>query len=104
MALTKEEARERGLIGSGNTFNEPSAEGPAENASFEADEMHDWDSAKLYSKKALKAFNGENLYPEDINYWKIPPEKARNITSGYNNLLSVYDKALIKDYKNLEKQ
>ena len=36
MALTREEARERGLIGSGNTFNEPSAEGPAENASFEA--------------------------------------------------------------------
>ena len=36
MGLTREEARERGLIGSGNTFNEPSAEGPAENASFEA--------------------------------------------------------------------
>ena len=36
MGLTREEARERGIIGSGNTFNEPSAEGPAENASFEA--------------------------------------------------------------------
>ena len=33
MALTKEEARERGLIGSGNTFNEPSAEGAGEPAS-----------------------------------------------------------------------
>ena len=33
MALTREEARERGLIGSGNTFNEPSAEGAGEPAS-----------------------------------------------------------------------
>ncbi len=33
MGLTREEARERGLIGSGNTFNEPSAEGPGEPAS-----------------------------------------------------------------------
>ena len=26
------------------------------NASFEAEEMHDWNSAKLYSEKALKSF------------------------------------------------
>ena len=33
MALTREEARERGLIGSGNTFNEPGADGPGDTAS-----------------------------------------------------------------------
>jgi hypothetical protein len=33
MALTRGEARERGLIGSGNTFNEPSAEGPGDASS-----------------------------------------------------------------------
>ena len=31
------------------------------NASFEAEEMHDWNSAKLYSEKALKALNGEKI-------------------------------------------
>jgi len=74
-----------------------------QNASFEAEEMHDWNSAKLYSEKALRALGGENIYPEEINYWKIPSNKAKDIKSGYNNLLSIYDKALIKDPKNLAK-
>ena len=74
-----------------------------QNASFEAEEMHDWNSAKLYSEKALRALGGENIYPEEINYWKIPSKKAKDIKSGYNNLLSIYDKALIKDPKNLAK-
>ncbi len=71
------------------------------NASFEADKMHDWNSAKLYSEKALKAQDGENIYPEEINYWRIPSERIKDINSGYSNLLSVYNEALIKDPKNL---
>ena len=43
-------------------------------ADFEAKEMHDWDSAKLYSEKALLAANGVNIKPEKINYWKIDNE------------------------------
>ena len=73
------------------------------NASFEAEEMHDWNSAKLYSEKALKAFSGENVYPEKIIYWKLPTETAKDIQSGYNNLLSIYDEAIIKSPKNLAK-
>ena len=73
------------------------------NASFEAEEMHDWNSAKLYSEKALRAFSGENIYPEKITYWKLPIEIVRDIQSGYNNLLSIYDEAIIKDQKNLAK-
>ena len=41
-------------------------------ADFEAIKMHDWNSAKLYSEKALKAANGTKLEPEIISYWKIP--------------------------------
>jgi OOP family OmpA-OmpF porin len=74
-----------------------------QNASFEAEEMHDWNSAKLYSEKAIRALGGENIYPEEINYWKIPSDKAKDIKSGYNNLLSIYDEALIKDPQNLAK-
>ena len=73
------------------------------NASFEAEEMHDWNSAKLYSEKALRALNGENIYPEKITSWKLPAETAKNIRSGYKNLLSIYDEVIIKDPKNLAK-
>ena len=73
------------------------------NASFEAEEMHDWNSAKLYSEKALRAHSGENIYPEKITYWKLPIEIVKDIRSGYNNLLSIYDEAIIKDPKNLAK-
>ncbi len=73
------------------------------NASFEAEKMHDWNSAKLYSEKALKAFSGENIYPEKVSYWKLPTEKANDIRSGYNNLLSIYDEAIIKNPKSLAK-
>ena len=73
------------------------------NASFEAEEMHDWNSAKLYSEKALRALSGENIYPEKITYWNLPIEKVQDIQSGYNNLLSIYDEAIIKDPKNLAK-
>ena len=73
------------------------------NASFEAEEMHDWNSAKLYSEKALKALSGENIYPEKITYWKLPAETAKDIRSGYKNLLSIYDEVIIKDPKNLAK-
>ena len=73
------------------------------NASFEAEEMHDWNSAKLYSEKALRALSGENIYPEKITYWKLPIEIVNDIQSGYNNLLSIYDEAIIKDPKNLAK-
>ena len=74
-----------------------------QNASFEAEEMHDWNSAKLYSEKALRANDGANIYPEKISYWKIPKNRLENITKGYENLISIYEKALIKDPKNLAK-
>jgi len=73
------------------------------NASFEAEKMHDWNSAKLYSEKALRALSEENIYPEKITYWKLPIEVVKDIRSGYNNLLSIYDEAIIKDPKNLAK-
>ena len=47
-------------------------------ADFEAKEMHDWNSAKLYSEKALAAAVGKNIKPEKINYWKIPTEQLKN--------------------------
>jgi len=70
-------------------------------ADFEAKEMHDWNSAKLYSEKALRAIEGENIKPEKINYWKIPKEKIRELEISYNNLMLVYNDAINKDPYNL---
>ena len=77
-----------------NTFQQHLLNNYKINASFEAEEMHDWNSAKLYSEKALRAFSGENIYPEEITYWKLPTEIAKDISSSYNNLKGVVEKYL----------
>ena len=57
--------------------------------------MHDWNSAKLYSEKALKAAKGKNFYLKILSYWKISKkDKNFEISKGYNNLMIVYDDAL----------
>ncbi|MDA9632885.1 OmpA family protein [Pelagibacteraceae bacterium] len=86
-----------------NTFQQHLLNNYKINASFEAEKMHDWNSTKLYSEKALKALDGENIYPEEITYWKLPTKVAKEISSSYNNLLSIYDEAIIKNPKSLAK-
>ena len=72
-------------------------------ADFEAIEMHDWNSAKLYSEKALAANEGEKILPQKIGYWKIEPAKRFDLIKGYNNLMTIYNDALILDPYNLAK-
>jgi len=72
-------------------------------ASFEAEEMHDWNSVKLYSEKVLKAKEGGNIYPEKISYWNIPSDKISYLKTGYKNLLSIYNEAILIDPENLAK-
>ena len=64
-------------------------------ASFEAEEMHDWNSAKLYSEKALKSLETDEIYPEEISYWKIPEENINEIKIAYENLMTIYKLSLI---------
>ncbi len=90
-------------INNPKTFEEHLLYNYKKNASFEAKEMHDWNSAKLYSEKALQALNGKKIYPEKISYWKIPQNKISEIKSSYDNLISVYQQSLTKDPKNLAK-
>tara|TARA_Y100000590_G_scaffold438588_1_gene561589 strand:- start:156 stop:1043 length:888 start_codon:yes stop_codon:yes gene_type:complete len=70
-------------------------------AEFEAKEMHDWNSAKLYSQKALKALQNKNLMPEKLNYWKIPKNKIIEIQKAHENLMIVYQEAIKLDPYNL---
>ena len=70
-------------------------------ADFEAKEMHDWDSVKLYSEKALAAATGKKIKPEEVLYWKIPKDKVKELQIAYENLMIVYDNAVEKDPYNL---
>ncbi len=72
-------------------------------ATFEAEEMHDWNSAKLYSEKALKSLETDKIYPEEVSYWKLPDENVEEITIAYDNLMSIYNDAKVKDPMNLAK-
>ena len=66
-------------------------------ADFEAKEMHDWNSAKLYSEKALAAATGKKIKAEEVLYWKIPKDKVKELQIAYENLMIVYDNAVEKD-------
>ena len=70
-------------------------------ATFEAEEMHDWNSAKLYSEKALKSLETDKIYPEKISHWDIPNENIQEIKIAYDNLMTIYDEARISDPFNL---
>ena len=72
-------------------------------ADFEAIEMHDWDSTKLYSEKALAAVEGERILPQKISYWEIKPVKRFDLIKAYNSLMTIYNDALNIDPYNLAK-
>lgn len=70
-------------------------------AIYEAEQMHDWNSAKLYSEKALKSLETDIIYPEQPTYWKLPTDKIKEIQTAYENLMIIYQKAKIVDPENL---
>ncbi len=70
-------------------------------ATFEAEDMHDWNSAKLYSEKALKSLETDEIYPEEISYWKLPEENINEIRIAYDNLMTIYNDAKKIDPFNL---
>ena len=72
-------------------------------AAFEAEEMHDWNSAKLYSEKALESLKTDEIYPEEISYWKIPDENINEIKIAYDNLMTIYKDAKKNDPFNLSR-
>ena len=72
-------------------------------ATFEAEKMHDWNSAKLYSEKALKSLETDEIYPEEISYWKLPKENIKEIRIAFDNLMTIYNDAKKIDPLNLAK-
>ena len=70
-------------------------------ATFEAEKMHDWNSAKLYSEKALESLETEEIYPEEISYWKLPEKNIDEIRIAYDNLMTIYKDAKKIDPFNL---
>ena len=92
-----------GTINSGTntSFTKNLFENYKEKASYEAEKMHDWNSAKLYSEKALNALMGADVKPQEMTYWKLPKKHIFKLTQSYNNLMIIYDEAKIHDPHNL---
>ena len=78
-----------------NSFAKNLLENYKEKATYEAEEMHDWNSAKLYSEKALSALVGAKVKPQEMTYWKLPKKHIFKLTQSYNNLMIIYDEAKI---------
>ena len=84
-----------------NTFTKNLLETYKQKATYEAEEMHDWNSAKLYSEKALNALVGTEVKPQEMTYWKLPKKHIFELTQSYNNLMIIYNEAKILDPYNL---
>ena len=84
-----------------NTFTKNLLETYKQKAEYEAEEMHDWNSAKLYSEKALNALVGAEVKPQAMTYWKLPKKHIFELTQSYNNLMIIYNEAKILDPYNL---
>ena len=84
-----------------NIFAKNLLESYKEKAEYEAEEMHDWNSAKLYSEKALNALVGAEVKPQEMTYWELPKKHIFELTQSYNNLMIIYDEAKILDPYNL---
>ena len=84
-----------------NTFTKNLLETYKQKATYEAEEMHDWNSAKLYSEKALNALAGAEVKPQEMTYWKLPKKHIFELTQSYNNLMIIYNEAEILDPYNL---
>jgi len=91
----------RGHYSSSDPFIRTIIKGYKNNADFEAKEMHDWNSAKLYSEKALRTYRGEKIQPEPIENWKITNENYKELKKAYDNLMTVYDYGINNDPTNL---
>ena len=72
-------------------------------ADYEAKEMHDWNSAKLYSEKAIQSYEKKIIKPEPINKWNINDNEISELSKAYDNLMLVYKDGLNKDPVNLAK-
>jgi len=84
-----------------NNFSQNLLQVYKQKAIFEAEKMHDWNSAKLYSEKALSALEGKEIKPQKISYWKLPKNKISELNQSYDNLMIIYNEAKIIDPYNL---
>ena len=72
-------------------------------AKYEAEEMHDWNSAKLYSEKAIRSISTDKIYPEKLSKWKLPKERISEIANANESLMIVYEQAKMFDPQSLAK-
>jgi|TARA_R110002072_G_scaffold19040_15_gene70585 OOP family OmpA-OmpF porin len=87
-----EQARVTEAPSSASDFNRALVEEYQELMVFEADQMYDWQSAKLYADKSLAAARDEDVQPERLEDWSLPVDKIGELTFARSELISVLDK------------
>lgn len=53
--------------------------------------MSEWDMANYFAEKGLRASAGEEVEPEDLANWQIPPVAATSLASSRENLITAID-------------
>ena len=81
----------RGTAPSGSAFTRALTEEYREIALFEADEMHDWVDAEHFAGKGLITAGGEVVLPEHVGNWRLPPERAEELSAARQRLAGLLD-------------
>lgn len=70
-------------------FNAALSRAYAEFALSEANDMYDWPDAAHFGRKALAAAAGAKVAPEEPASWRLPDDKAGDITESYGRLTAM---------------
>ena len=81
----------RSAEGTGSAFTRALTEEYRQITLFEADEMYDWADASYYSRKGLRAADGEVVEPEQTADWDLPADKVDELASARARLVSLLD-------------
>ncbi len=60
-------------------------------AAFEAYEMFDWVDQRHFARKGLKAAAGESVVPEPLIDWRVPADKASEMSGARTRLVTLLD-------------
>ena len=86
---------------SGSAFTQALAKEYTEFASFERDEMYDWDDADYFADKGLMAAKGEVVAPEQLDNWDLPEDKLGELSDARSGLVSALNKSARSKHPNL---
>jgi OOP family OmpA-OmpF porin len=94
-----------------DTLNQAGAEGSAftqtltdeyrQIATFERDEMFDWQDATYFADKGLRAAGGATVKPERLEDWNLPSDKTEELRQARGSLVDAFNNNARRDHPEL---